>query len=66
MSTHAKGGFIYFITFIDDFSRYGYLYLMKNKLEAFEEFKEFRIEVEKQLGRSIKALISAQGGEYLS
>ena len=31
MSTHDRGGFIYFITFIDDFSRYGYLYLMKYK-----------------------------------
>ena len=30
MSTHAKGGFVYFFTFIDDHSRYG-----------FEKFKEF-------------------------
>ena len=29
ISTHARGGFLYFITFIDDYSRYGYLYLMK-------------------------------------
>ena len=29
VSTHARGGFIYFITFTNDFSRYGYLYLMK-------------------------------------
>ena len=49
MSTHAKGGFIYFITFIDDFSCYGYLYLMKYKSEAFEKFKEFKNEVEKHL-----------------
>ena len=36
MSTHARGGFIYFITFIDDYSRYGYLYLMRYKSEAFD------------------------------
>ena len=66
MSVHAKGGFIYFITFIDDYSRYGYLYLMRYKSEAFEKFKEFRNEVEKQLGRSIKSLRSDRGGEYLS
>ena len=66
MSTHAKGGFIYFITFTNDFSWYGYLYLMKYKLKAFEKFKEFRIEVEKQLGRSIKTLRFDRGGEYLS
>ena len=54
MSTHAKGGFIYFITFINDHS----WYLMRFKSEAFEKFKEFINEVEKQLGRSIKTRIS--------
>ena len=58
MSMHARGGFIYFITFIDDYSRYGYLYLMRYKSEAFEKFKEFRSKVEKQLGSSIKSLRS--------
>ena len=66
MSVHARGGFVYFITFIDDYSRYGYWYLMRYKFKAFEKFKEFRNEVEKQLGRSIKALRSDRGGEYLS
>jgi hypothetical protein len=41
MSTTARGGFEYFITFTDDFSRYGYVYLMKHKFETFERFKEF-------------------------
>jgi hypothetical protein len=40
MSTTARGIFQYFITFIDDFSRYGYVYLMKHKSETFEKFKE--------------------------
>ena len=66
MSTHARGGYDYFITFIDDYSRFGYVYLMKYKSEAFEKFKEFRNEVEKQLGKSIKTLRSDRGGEYLS
>ena len=66
MFMHAKGGFVYFITFIDDYSRYGYLYLMRYKFEAFERLKEFKNEVEKQLGRSIKSLRSDRGGEYLS
>ena len=38
----ARGGFYYFITFIDDLSRYGHLFLMKNKSESFEKFKEFK------------------------
>jgi hypothetical protein len=41
MSSVARGGFQYFITFTDDFSRYGYIYLMRHKFELFEKFKEF-------------------------
>ena len=66
MSTTARGGFQYFITFTDDFSRYGYVYLMRHKSETFEKFKEFQSEVENQRGKKIKALRSDRGGEYLS
>jgi len=41
MSVPARGGYEYFITIIDDYSRYGYVYLMCRKSEAFERFKEF-------------------------
>ena len=47
MSTNARGGYFYFITFTDDLSRYGYVYLMKHKSDSFEMFKRFRSEVEK-------------------
>ncbi|GJT98882.1 retrotransposon protein, putative, ty1-copia subclass [Tanacetum coccineum] len=40
----------YFITFTDDFSCYGFIYLMKHKHEVFETFKVIQNEVEKQLG----------------
>lgn len=66
MSTSARGGYGYFITFTDDLSRYGYIYLMKHKSESFEKFKEFQNEVQNQLGKTIKALRSDRGGEYLS
>jgi hypothetical protein len=56
MSTTARGGFQYFITFTDDFSRYDYVYLMKHKSETSEKFKEFHNEVENQRGKKIKAL----------
>ena len=62
----ARGNFVYFIIFTDDMSRYGYVFLMKHKSEAFERFKEFRHEVEKQTGKPIKVLQSDRGGEYLS
>ena len=41
MSIYARGGYSYFITFTDDLSRYGYIYLMKHKSESFEMFKQF-------------------------
>ncbi|KAK8699137.1 hypothetical protein V6N13_115231 [Hibiscus sabdariffa] len=66
MNTQARGGFQYFITFTDDFSRYVYIYLMHHKYEALEKFKEFKNEVHNQHGKSIKALRSDRGGEYLS
>jgi hypothetical protein len=66
MSTTARGGFQYFITFTDYLSRYGYVYLMKHKFETFEKVKEFQNEVENQRGKKIKALRSDRGGEYLS
>jgi transposase InsO family protein len=64
MSVPARGGYEYFITFTDDYSRYGYVYLMRRKSKAFERFKEFRAEAEKQLGKHIKALRSDRGDEY--
>ena len=66
MSTTARGGYQYFVTFTDDLSRYGYIYLMKHKSETFEKFKEFQSEVENQLGKTIKLLRSDRGGEYMS
>nr|GEZ02280.1 hypothetical protein [Tanacetum cinerariifolium] len=62
----SRKGASYFLTFADDFSRYGYVYLLKHKHELFENFKVFKSKVELQLGKKIKALRSDRGGEYLS
>ena len=45
ISSIARGGYQYFITFTDDFSKYGYIYLMRHKSESFEKFKLFKNEV---------------------
>ena len=50
---------------IDDHSRYSHVYL-RHKSKALERFKEFRFEVEKQSGKSIKILWFDRGGKYLS
>ena len=51
MSIDAPGGYRYFLTFTDDLSRYGYIYLMKHNSETFEKFKEFQNEVENHHGK---------------
>jgi GAG-pre-integrase domain/Integrase core domain len=66
MSISARDGSRYFVTFTDDFSRYGYVYLMRHKSESFEKFKEFKAEVENQLGKKTKVFRTDRGGEYLS
>ena len=63
MSVEDRGGYHYFLTFTDDLSRYGYMYLMKHKSE---KFKEFQSEVENHRNKKIKFLWSDCGGEYLS
>ncbi|GJR22240.1 hypothetical protein Tco_0970767 [Tanacetum coccineum] len=40
----SRQGASYFITFTDDFSRYGYVYLLKHKHEVFETFKDYALE----------------------
>jgi len=52
----------YFITFIDDYTRY--MNLLHNKNEALDAFKVFKVEVENQCGKQIKIIRSDTGGEY--
>ena len=54
MNVEARGGYHYFLTFTDDLSRYGYIYLMIHKSEIFEKFKEFQSEVENHRNKKIK------------
>lgn len=60
----TRNGKRYFITFIDDCSDYSFVYLMKNKSEAFDMFKNFLNEIENQFNRKIKRLRSDRGTEY--
>lgn len=54
----SNGGARYFVTFIDDFSRYCQVYFLAHKNEVFEKFQEFKNEVEKSTGKKIKYLQS--------
>jgi transposase InsO family protein len=50
---------------VDDFSRYGYAYLISHKFEALDCFRQYMSMVENQLNKSIKALRIDHGREYL-
>jgi len=54
----------YFITFIDDYSSYGYLYLIHEKSQSLAFFKSFKAEVQLQLEKKIKTVKSDRGSEY--
>jgi hypothetical protein len=60
----TKGGKRYFMIFIDDCTRFYYVYLLKTKDEALYYFKIYKAEVENQLERKVKQLRSDCGGEY--
>ena len=55
----------YFVNFIDDYSRYTKVYLIKHKDEAFDVFLKYKAEVENQLNKKIKRIRSNRGGEYV-
>jgi hypothetical protein len=42
----SLGNSMYYVSFIDDFSRYTWIYFLRNKYEVFDKFKEFKALVE--------------------
>ena len=63
---HYIHGHLYYITFIDDFSRKTWIYYLKKKDESFEMFKEFKALIKNQTVKRIKVFGSNNGGEYIS
>jgi hypothetical protein len=57
-------GFDSFISFTDDFSRYGYIYLIKERSKALNKFKIFKAKLENQHNIKIKLVRSDCVGEY--
>ena len=60
-----KGGKKFFVTFIDDYSRFIRVHLLRNKDEAFDILLTYKDEVENQIDRKIKRIGSGRGGEYI-
>ena len=66
MYSRSLSRYVYFVSFIDDFSRKNWIYFLKGKNEVFSKFKEFKDTDEKHTKRKIKSMWSYNGGEFTS
>ena len=66
MSPSSLSGYVYYVSFIDDFSRKTWIYFMKNKDEVFSKFKEFKALIENHTVKKIKTFRSNNGREFTS
>jgi hypothetical protein len=60
----SLGKSVYYVSFIDDFSRNTWIYFLRKKFEVFDKFKEFKALVENQTEKKIKVLRTDNGGEF--
>jgi hypothetical protein len=54
------------VSFIDDYSKFTWIYLLRHKSEVFQHFRDFQNLVERQFDRKILAIQTDWGGEYQS
>ena len=64
ISPSSFGGYRYFVTFRDDFSRYVWVYCLRNKEDVYETFVTWKAQVERESGCNVILLCSDAGGEY--
>lgn len=62
--TQAANGARYFVTFIDDCTRWGEVYFLREKSGVLAAFKLYQAMVERMTGKQIKYLQSENGREY--
>ncbi|GAU36929.1 hypothetical protein TSUD_332020 [Trifolium subterraneum] len=66
MQVDSIGGNKYFVSFVDDFCRKIWTYLINKKSDVLSVFKKFKSVVERQSGHKLKVLRTDGGGEYVS
>ena len=64
MPSISLSGYVYYVSFIDVFSRKTWIYLLKGKNEVFNKFKEFKALVKNHTERKIKTMRSYNGGHF--
>ena len=63
---NSVNGFRYYVLFIDHYTRFTWLYLLKSKSEVFTKFTHFKAMIETPFSAKIKIFRSDRGGEYTS
>jgi histone deacetylase 1/2 len=58
------GCFKYYVSFIDDYSKFTWIYLLKKKSDVFQKFYDFQHHVERLFDKKILAMQTDWGGEY--
>jgi transposase InsO family protein len=66
MSSTSLSGYVYYVSFIDDFSSKTWICFLKSKSEVFNKFKEFKALVENLSKKKMKILRLDKGGEFTS
>ncbi|MCO5588812.1 hypothetical protein L7F22_042772 [Adiantum nelumboides] len=66
MRTPSVGNSLYFVTFIDDFSRFCWVYPLKAKSDVFAIFQHYVSMVENETGCKVQTLRTDRRGEYMS
>ena len=66
MNSPLLGGAEYFLTFMDDYTHYTWVYVLKRKSEVFNRFLKWKALVENVSGKRLKVLHTDRGGEYTS
>jgi hypothetical protein len=64
MPVPSLGKSVYYVSFIDDFSRNTWICFLRNKSEVFDKFKDFKALVENKIEKKIKVLRTDNGGEF--
>jgi hypothetical protein len=63
VSASSLRKYMYYVSFIDDFSRNTWIYFLRKKYEVIEKFKEFKAPVKNQIKKRIKVLRIDNSGE---
>jgi transposase InsO family protein len=66
ISSPSLNGCLYYVIFIDDYSRKCWIYFLKFKSDTFDQFKEYKAFIEKQRRKHIRILRIDNGGEFES